>query len=702
MKTSRVFFNHKFKSIVTSIFFVFETILLCAATALAYFTRTRFFSAAGTSSLTAYFSFVPYVSIILVPAFCLKKDSPYDGFVPLTEWKKILINFSAHILSFVIMLAFLLWMPVFVSFYGDIDFGAVSVSFFALIFYGSVSIALCFFVSEIFEKKITAFAVSAIFLAVLNNCHSLAVYFSLPAFISRFLYGIGFAGRFENASKGIFSSSDFLFFIISSSVLLSLTYLISEKKKGRIYKDFEKRRFVYSALIFVLLFLNNEKFFFNIDFSEDKLYSVSAYTKRLMNETHDTVEIHFYKSGRLENIYPSIKNVKDFLRQYERSGKNITLQITDCDKNEKARELLSGYGIYPQRIKTENSTSTEFIDVYSSVVIESGGNIDVIPFVLSPASLEYQLDLKILSLVHGFVPSVNIISGNGQVLNDDLRLLNDWFINQGIKISEVSPKDLTDVSGPLFVFGENFLSEWDVEQIENYALDGKGNILFCNSPYDVDVKGDWSVYENRNLYITDLLSRYGVNYEASIVMDYSCQRISMMSEDNGSDFGEIINYPFWISVLPQSNTKQGFSVFWASPLELSENAVPFIVSSSYAASEMLDFNSEAGLCETNPFKVNMQNVQTMSLQNKVLAAVVPVISANCTDNVNTNCKFYVISDQLFASFYTNGFIGGERGDFRNFMFLTNLFWKMNGMEELSDLQSKTSVDRSLYKRNGNR
>ena len=188
MKTSRVYFNHKFKNTVFSVFFVFETILLCAATALAYFTGTKFFSAAGTSSLTAYFSFVPYVSIILVPAFCLKKDSPYDGFVPLTEWKKILINFSTHILSFVIMLAFLLWMPVFVSFYGDIDFGAVSVSFFALIFYGSVSIALCFFVSEIFEKKITAFAVSAIFLAVLNNCHSLAVYFSLPVFFSDFLY----------------------------------------------------------------------------------------------------------------------------------------------------------------------------------------------------------------------------------------------------------------------------------------------------------------------------------------------------------------------------------------------------------------------------------------------------------------------------------------------------------------------------------
>ncbi|MCQ2586006.1 MAG: GldG family protein [Treponema sp.] len=702
MKSSRVFFNHKFKSIITSVFFVFEAVLMCAATAFAYFTRTKFFSVAGTSSLTAYFSFVPYVSIILVPAFCLKKDSPYDVFIPLSEWKKILLNFAAHMTAFFIIICLLMWLPFFVSFYGDVDFGAAIVSFCATVFYGAVSISFCFFVSEICDKKITAFAVSAVFLAALNSCHSLAVYFSLPAFITRLLYGIGFAGRFENASKGIFSSSDFLFFIISSLLLLSVSYLISEKKKGRIFKDFEKRRIVYLVFIFVLLFLNNDRLCFNIDFSEDKLYSVSPYTKRLVNETDDTVQIHFYKSGKLENIYPSIKNVEVFLRQYERSGNNIILKVTDCDKNEKARNLLSGYGISPQRVRTENSTSTEFIDVYSSVVIESGGNIEVIPFVLSPASLEYQLDLKILSLVHGFVPSVNLISGNGQVLNDDLRLLNDWFINQGIMIHEVSPYELTDVSGPLFIFGENNLSEIEVQLIEDYALDGKGNVLFCNSPYSVDVQGDWSVYENRNLYVTDLLSRYGVNYEPSLVMDYSCHRISMMSEDSTSDYGEIINYPFWISVLPQSNSKQGFSVFWASPLELSENAVPFIVSSSYSVSEKLDFNSEMGLCETNPFKVNMQNVQTMSLQNKVLGAVIPVKSAKCTDNVVTNCSFYVISDQLFASFYTNGFIGGESGDFRNFMFLTNLFWKMNGMDELSELQSKTSVDRSLYKRNGGR
>ncbi|MCF0126641.1 MAG: GldG family protein, partial [Clostridia bacterium] len=436
--------------------------------------------------------------------------------------------------------------------------------------------------------------------------------------------------------------------------------------------------------------------FHSFDFSEDKIYSVSDYTKKLLSQNNNSFTVYFYKSGRLDNIYPSISNVSDFLRQYEKVSSEVSLKIIDCDKNEKARELLSGYGIFPERIKTVNSTSTEFIDVYSAVVIEGQGNIEVIPFVLSPSSLEYQLDLKILNLC-GYKPFVNILSGDGQKLDDELRLLKDWFTNQGISVYEADTDSLYKINGPLFVFGENNFSFDDSILIENYMNSGKGNVLFCTSPYSVNIKGDWSLNENKNTYITQMLAKYGIEFNPSIVFDYSCRQISLLG-DSGNKNAEIINYPMWISVLPQKSCRTGLSCFWASPLSLSENAVPYIYSSEKSFEVPLNFNNPDVLIETNPFMINLQNVQTNALQNKVLAAFVPLYSAECTDNVCTKSGFYVIADSLFASFYTNGFIGGENGDFRNFMFLTSLFWKMNGMNELASLQEKTSVDRSLYKR----
>lgn len=702
MKTSSVFFKHKLKSIFTSPLFWVDLVLMMAVTAFAYITRTKFFSAAGTSSLTAYFTYVPYASIILVPAFCLKKDSPYDDFVPLSEAKKLLLNFSAHILAGFAMVLSLMWMPVFVNFYGDVDWGACLVSFWALAFFVSCSIALCFLVSSFFEKPVVSFAVSALVLAAVNSCHSLGSYFNVPTFLSNFLLGISFAGRFDSASKGIFSSRDFLFFVICSFCFLFVSLVSGEKKKGKIWGGKEKRILALVSVFFVLLFANNQRFGFNGDFSKDKVYSVSDYTKKLLKETGDSVTIHYFKSSKLESIYPSVKNVNSFLNNYSRAGKNISYQVTDCDKSSETRELLSGYGIHAQRIRTENSTSTEYIDVYSSVVIESFGNIEVIPFVLTPASLEYQLDMKLLKLVYGFGPELNVLCANDMTLDDDLRLLKEWFSNSDLKVNELAAgnlqEQLSSVSGPVFVFGEEYISYADAALLEDYCKNGKGSVLFANSPYSVDLKGDWALYENTNRPVTDLLLKYGVQFKGSLVKDYSCQRISMMSEESGSDYAEVINYPLWLDVLPQSNASLGVSMFWATPMELSGNAVPYLVSSSYSYEEPLNFDNSGFLIETNPFKVNLQNVQTNALQKQILSCFVPVEENECTDNVYTKCGFYVISDQYFASYYTNGFIGGETGDFRNFMFLTNLFWKMNGNAELAALQSKTTRDTSLYKR----
>lgn len=699
MKTSSVFFKYKLASVLKSRLYIFDSLVMLAGTAFSFFTRTKFFSPAGTSSLTPYFSFVPFVSVLVIPAFCLKKDSEYDSFVPLAPLKKLLINFLAHAISYILMLTLLLWMPLFVQFYGDVDWGAVFISYFVLVFYGLTAVSLCFFIndlsSDISGKTVTAFVISVLTLLAITSPNILSVYFNLSSFLSKIFLFFSFAARFDKASKGIFSSSDFLFYLISTFLFLFLCFIVSEKKKGKVFKNSERKRAIFIFIILVLLFANNERLNFTVDFSKDRIYSVSDYTKKLLKESEDSVTIHFYKSSKLENIYPSVRNVSSFLRDYVTYGENISLKISDCDKDENARNLLNNYGIYPQRIRTEDSTSTEFIDVYSAIVIESSGALDIIPFVISPESLEYNLDVKLLKILFDFTPEVNVLIGN-DFLETDLQMMTAWFYNQDISVKFITPENIPDVAGPLFIIGETYLDQNDISNIDNYIKNGSGNVLVMSSPYVVDIKGDWTVSETKNHKLTDLIFDYGISYNPSLVMDYSCQRISMVSEESGADFAEIINYPLWINVLPQNCSKLGFTLFWASPLDLTENAKPFILSSAHSYEERFDFDNPAKIIETNPFETKLKNVTTMSLQNQIIGAY---SNYNCTDNVYTKSQLYVIPDSLFASYNTNAFIGGESGDFRNFIFLTKIFWEMNGNSEIAQLQSKTSRDTSLYKKN---
>ena len=57
----------------------------------------------------------------------------------------------------------------------------------------------------------------------------------------------------------------------------------------------------------------------------------------------------------------------------------------------------------------------------------------------------------------------------------------------------------------------------------------------------------------------------------------------------------------------------------------------------------------------------------------------------------------VIPDQYFVNSLMTGYIGGQNGDYRNFEFLTTSLLKLNGEEELAELNSRGSRDSSLYK-----
>ena len=155
-----------------------------------------------------------------------------------------------------------------------------------------------------------------------------------------------------------------------------------------------------------------------------------------------------------------------------------------------------------------------------------------------------------------------------------------------------------------------------------------------------------------------------------------------------------INYPFWVNTMPQNEAKQGVTLFW--PLALScidENVTPLLFSSSSSYEVMPDKNSEQSLFVTNPFVVEEQgfNPTKEPIMQKILA-----LKINGTFNAYyqigqiSNANIIVLPDQYFVHSLMLGYIGGKYGDYRNLDFLVNQLLKINGEQELADLQAKFS------------
>ena len=709
---NKVYLKYQLIFSFTHPLFYILAVLFCIYINFNFFIKNQFFTT-GTSDLLLLFSSVPYVSILLIPAICFRKsEAIYDSFVPLSRLNKLLANLLSALIQYAAILLILFPSALVVGRFCDVDFGQFTAGIICLLFYGLTVISVCIFMQELISSKIAALIISAVILIIINSAHLLAVYVSLGNFLTSILKKISFAWHFDAAGKGIIDTRDIVYFIAISAIFFLLTVLLCEYKDGKRLAVKEKLYKVSLFFIAILVLLNGQKYYKRFDFSKNKLYSLSTYTEQLLSKIDENIKITYCRSTELSRLYPQVRDVNDFLNDYCARNKNLSLIIRDPSIDEGIAQNLVSLGITGQQLKTTNRNSTEYINVYSSIIIEGKGQTAAIPFVLSAETLEYDLDSKLKQLLTDTLRVVNIVCGNELSFYDDYSYVLPWLNSQGFVCNVLYAADddfvqeLEDTSGVLFVLGDSQINIDGAIAIENYILSEKGNAFFAVSPYNVSIDTDWSIKANKRTNVVEMLENWGVVFLPEIAADISCSRITMYSgeEDNSllqsSTYTKIINYPLWINIMPQEKCSSGMTVFWAIPLELSDNAVPYLVSSPYAYSYETDRNSPERLIETNPMLLVEADISDKEKKQLVLCAE---ISGRITGLYNLaasdNSHIIVLPDPYFVNTLMTGYNGGEYGDYRNFGFMTNTLLKLNNEEELAELQGRSLKDNSLYKIN---
>lgn len=659
-----------------------------------FFFRCNFF-AMTSPSLPLFFNAVPYISCLLIPfitLICKNTFAPYDDFIPAGSLKKLFARFLVLLILFCFFLLFLIFPLIFINFFYQLDAGQIFLSFIFLIFYAACLISLCLFISELTPNSFFSFLISSLILAVFNSAHNFLLYFLKAGFLSSFFKAMSFAWHYDAASKGIFDSRDFIFFVIFTLVFLSAAFLARENKKGRIFTSSKKIRILLEAAILLLCFLNSCRWYFRLDFSKNKVYSLSAYSRSLIKNIDQPLTLTFYRSKTLNRLYPQIRDVSDFLSLFAMRSKNISYEIKNPDGNDEIISLLSGYGIKSQQIKNTSGTSTSMTEVYSAIVLEYAGAFEVLPFVIGAESLEYDLDMRLRSLMSGKSFTVNVILGNGMNFTKDYSYLVPLFTSQGLEVNPLFPSSsdfysqLENAKGPILVIGDSQIGIDAAIAIENYILSGRGNAFFAVSPYSVDIEGDWQIRENTKTNLVEMLENWGIAFENQLTADLSCSKITLVSgEDSQTEnpYTQVLNYPLWIKLLPQTYAKSGLTLYWPALLSISDEktARPFLFSSEAA------FSCQVKNLDTNPFTFVKTSIPSQGLEKKILAAEISgKITGLFTGQTCDRAEILVIPDQYFLSTLMNNYSAEDRGgsftnDFSNFDFTVNqLLYLMNEKE----------------------
>jgi ABC-type uncharacterized transport system involved in gliding motility auxiliary subunit len=350
---------------------------------------------------------------------------------------------------------------------------------------------------------------------------------------------------------------------------------------------------VLSAAAIALALLLSARLWFRLDLTAGKVYTISDVSRSLADEIPDRVKISYFVSERLGQLYPQPGEISDLLREYVTYSRGkITFAVRDPVKDGVEAEM-ERLGIPSRQIQTVERNEATVAMVYSGILLEYMDKSDVIPFVFSLETLEYDLTSRIRALVNDRTREAGIIMADtAKSLDQNFRNLSQMLTASGYKVREVKAgAEIPAVLTCLFVIGGiDTLDDAALFIIDAYIQRG-GKCLFMPE-YVTPVIGDAGPPEARPLDdkgLAAMLASYGADVQKALALDESSRTITYRTGGGGiAPVIRLARYPFWITVLrengnpehPITSTFSGLDLFWPNPIELKEvdgvEAVPLL------------------------------------------------------------------------------------------------------------------------------
>jgi len=307
--------------------------------------------------------------------------------------------------------------------------------------------------------------------------------------------------------------------------------------------------FIIAILLVALSFF----FFFRIDLTTDKRYSISQQTKELMRNTNETLSVTLYLDGDLnpgfQRLKKSTTELVDELDIFARKGIDFeTINPSEAPSSE-ARERkyaeLAVQGMTPTAIyeRDEDGKSIQKIvfpwvkityknkTVYVNLLKNIRGISGEENLNISIENLEFELTDGIRRAMKTDVSKIAFIEGHGELNEAETfsisKALSRYFqIDRGVLGSDaaiLSPYKAIIIARPTTPF-----SEKDKFIIDQYIMQG-GNVLWLIDGVRIARENlstsGLSPAMELDINLSDQLFKYGIRINANLLQDVQCAQI---------------------------------------------------------------------------------------------------------------------------------------------------------------------------------
>ena len=485
-------------------------------------------------------------------------------------------------------------------------------------------------------------------------------------------------------------------------------------------KNLVKLSIFLSIIIFfcVNIIINNILGYSRIDFTENKLYSLSDGTKSLLENLKEPIHLRLFISSNLVKDVPQFSTyanrVETILKTYSNlsSGK-ITIETIDPKPFSDAEDRAVGMGINPFNA-TEMSDSLYF----GLAATNSTNGQKNIPL-FSPERetfLEYDLTSLISELSQTKKPVFSIIdnlglSSDARIGKPEQQILKQMKEMFQVEIINESTNELNENTKVLMIIHPKFLSDETLYMIDQWVLDGGSTLIFLDPYAETELSRQQGMPPmNPRSDLKKLLDTWGVKFDNKKAVLDSEFGFRIARKINGRDI-QVTNYP-WLNIRGEGLNRNDSSLSNLSTIVMTTAGSiedtnkdpilePIIRSSNKSG---LGDAQKAGNPEGDPRDL-LSNIKSEN-ENYVLAGWIKGdLNSSFIDNENKRDKQIIKSKKTSnvllitdADMLMDRNWLTQRGAFaNNGDFVLNVVEKMIGGNALSDLRGKSTSWRPFEK-----
>ena len=319
---------------------------------------------------------------------------------------------------------------------------------------------------------------------------------------------------------------------------------------------------LFAAVLGGLLLFNfiAQRFFFRLDLTEEKRYTMSPATKTLLRDLKQPVTITVYLTGDFPPAFRRLEQgVRETLTEFQvYGGANLNYIFIDpsaastpAGRNAFYASLFKK-GLKPTNLgATENGKRVEKI-IFPWAVVSVGGKDKNVLLLrgnqAAPADvrlnqsiegLEYELASTIRTLVPALRKRIGVIEGHGELTNVQAGdMLGTWQQQYDVfRVTLSKVKDLSALDAVVVAQPKTPYSEDDKFKLDQFITQG-GRALFFVDALRVDLdsvsRNGASLATPYNLNLDDLLFKYGLRLNQNLLLDLNSGQIPLVTGMEGN------------------------------------------------------------------------------------------------------------------------------------------------------------------------